>query len=123
MFYQAIIPFLTNEKELYLTKMDLTSAFKETATQHKRLSSIYTKIGKKNPWALELVPKHNDLAASNFAAADTAAKEAEVLKEKYGFTVSSFCQLYVMICQVAVLTCVFVAGVTTRARLPQAHSG
>lgn len=86
--YQAITPFLNTEKELYLTKIDLTSAFKKTATLHKRLGSIYTKIGKKNPHYADMVPKHMELAAANLAAADTASKEAADLQEKYGFTVS-----------------------------------
>jgi hypothetical protein len=104
--FQAISPFLTNEKELYLTKMDLTSAFKKTASLHKRLGSIYTKIGKKNPHYADLVPKHTKMAAANLAAADTANKEAEDLQEKYGFKVS-WLDMWLNMSSVAVLTCVF----------------
>jgi hypothetical protein len=84
---QIIKPYLDTDEEMFITKVKLATTYQENAMLHKTLNKLYTSSFASEEQAV-LAAKHDNAGELALAAADIIAKEADELKEKYGFTVS-----------------------------------
>ena len=69
-----------------MTKIKLAAIYKENATLHNTLDNVYSTWFKGAETKTSI--SHKSGAELALAAADTVIKEADILGQQYGFTVS-----------------------------------